>query len=374
MSVIDSTTNGRKRVKIERGIYARDGKFHVLVSEGGRVTFETFHNITAARARRGEILKKRHAGEAVMPSAKLTVAKAIEKFFAQARIKPSTRALYVANLNRPEVKRLHSRKLASVTVDDIAKLVRKLESHGLAGSTIRNVLIPLSSVCTLGVWRGWMTANPVAGLTRSERPQVTKYRHRILSSAEIKRVLLAAGELRMLITVAVFTGLRQSELLGLRWSDVDLDGARLHVRAQLDRKTHERVEPKTREAVREIPLPAFLVQALREHRVASGRSLDHDPLFTTASGEVLDHRNLVRAWHVIRKRAGLVDPQPRFHDLRHTAASLWISEGADVVYVSRVLGHASPSITLDVYAGLFDRARHEERVTTALNAAFGGMV
>lgn len=86
----------------------------------------------------------------------------------------------------------------------------------------------------------------------------------------------------------------------------------------------------------------------------------------------LDHRNVIRVWHSIREAARLVEPRPRFHDLRHTAASLWISEGSDVVYVSRVLGHSSPSITLDVYADLFDRARHEERATAALDRAFGG--
>ena len=63
-----------------------------------------------------------------------------------------------------------------------------------------------------------------------------------------------------------------------------------------------------------------------------------------------------------------------FHDLRHTAASLRIAEGLDVVCVSRVMGHSSPSVTLDLYADLFDRARHDERATTALDAAFGGLL
>ena len=72
--------------------------------------------------------------------------------------------------------------------------------------------------------------------------------------------------------------------------------------------------------------------------------------------------------------AGLAGPLPVFHDLRHTAASLWIAEGLDVVWVSRVMGHASPSVTLDLYADLFDRERHDQRATTALEARFAGMV
>lgn len=138
------------------------------------------------------------------------------------------------------------------------------------------------------------------------------------------------------------------------------------------RGTRARVEPKTAEAVRSVPLPAFVVRMLRAHRLASRFSLDSQPVFASATGGGLDHRNIVRVWHGIREAAQLAAPAPRFHDLRHTAASLWISEGSDVVYVSRVLGHSSPSITLDVYADLFDRARHEEKATAALDRAFGG--
>ena len=149
---------------------------------------------------------------------------------------------------------------------------------------------------------------------------------------------------------------------------------RLTVRTQLERGTRARVEPKTGDAIRQVPLPAFLVKMLRAHRLASPYSRDEHPVFSSTTGGALDHRNTVRVWHAIREAAGLAEPWPRFHDLRHTSASLWISEGSDVVYVSRVLGHSSPSITLDVYADLFDRARHEERATLALDRAFGAGV
>lgn len=300
-----------------------------------------------------------------------TLAKAIEEYLDGARLRASTTALYRHNLGRPELRAIRARKVAAVSIDDLAKIVRQLEAKGLAGSTIRNVLVALSSVFTLAVRRGWAPTNPVRGLTRSERPKTRKRPHRTLSADEIRAVLNNAGERRTLIALAVFAGLRQSELLGLTWADLDLDDARLTVRTQLERGTRARVETKTVEAVRQVPLPSFLVKMLRAHRLASAYSLDAHAVFVSAVGGPLDHRNVVRAWHVIRAAAGLAAPAPRFHDLRHTAASLWISEGADIVYVSRVLGHSSPSITLDVYADFFDRARHEERATSALDRAFG---
>jgi integrase len=116
------------------------------------------------------------------------------------------------------------------------------------------------------------------------------------------------------------------------------------------------------------------VRLLREHRLASRWSLDDHPVLASPTGDPLDHRNVQRAWVRIREGAALAEPAPRLHDCRHTAASLLIAEGLDPVYVSRVLGHAKPSITLDVYADLFGRARHEKRATDAMDAAFGGLL
>lgn len=370
MPLKDST---QARSRVERGIYKRRGRFEVLVSSEGRVTFKPARSLTEARAFRGEILAKRGRGERVMPSAHVTLAKAIDAYMETARLRPSTKKLYKHNLDRPELRHLQRRKVASITIDDLAKFVRQLEAQGLAGSTIRNALIAISAVFTLAVRRGWTPTNPVRGLTRSERPKAGKHARRVLTPDEIRAVLDAAGDKwRMLIALAVFGGLRQSELLGLTWADIDLDAARLTVRKQLERGTRARVETKTVEAVRPVPLPAFVVRMLREYKLAAVHSLDPHAVFASTSGGGLDHRNIGRVWHGIRAAAKLAEPMPRFHDLRHTAASLWISEGSDVVYVSRVLGHSSPSITLDVYADLFDRARHEEKATAALDRAFGG--
>ncbi len=121
-------------------------------------------------------------------------------------------------------------------------------------------------------------------------------------------------------------------------------------------------------------MPA-LAGLLRRHRVASPHSLGEDFVFASASGRPLHYRNVVRRG--LDKAANAADlnppgiPKLRFHDLRHTYASLLISEGLNVVFVSRQLGHASPDITLRVYAHLFDRSEHGARAADALERGFG---
>jgi integrase len=160
--------------------------------------------------------------------------------------------------------------------------------------------------------------------------------------------------------------MRHSELLGLIWQDIDIAGGSIHVRAQLSRahrgRPAKRVVPKTRAGVRRIPLSSQLAAVLREHRSASRFSADTDWVFVTRNGTPLSQRNvqrstLDRAAHV----AGLDRDggRLRFHDLRHTFAShLVIDVALDVVQVSRILGHSNVSTTLNIYAHLFEEARH----------------
>lgn len=201
---------------------------------------------------------------------------------------------------------------------------------------------------------------------------------RILSSEEIDAVLqMATPAHRNVLATAVFTGLRQSELLGLTWADVDLEAGIVCVRRQLDRGGGGYSEPKTPRAKRDVVLMPSLVTLLREHKLASAYSSPADPVFVTRTGRPLYYRNLIRGLRLALAKAGLdADGQPRlrFYDLRHTHASLLIAQGLNIVFISHQLGHASPSFTLDVYGGLFDRAEHARRARDRLEAAFGGML
>jgi integrase len=221
-----------------------------------------------------------------------------------------------------------------------------------------------------------ISANPVSRLQRGERPVVERREMRILDRDGIGQLLAAADDrYRPLLATALFTDLRLGELLGLTWADVDLAGGLVKVRKQLDRRG-ARVRPKTERAIREVELMPALARTLQAHKelqFALGHARADNFVFCTATGTPLHYRNVVRRGldaAVMRAELGS-EPRLRFHDLRHTFASLLIAEGLDVVFVSRQLGHASTSVTLDVYAHLFDRESQGRRARAALEGSFG---
>jgi integrase len=195
-------------------------------------------------------------------------------------------------------------------------------------------------------------------LEAGERPRPDPRPQRALGQDEIARLLAAcAPRYRLLIVTALYAGLRISELLALTWADIDLDAGIIHVRAQLSRAHRgipaRRVAPKTKAAIRDIPLVPQLGGLLREHWGATPFGEPHDYLFVTAERTPLGHRNVEgRALQRAVGAAGLNTsgvPGPRFPDLRHTFAShLTIDLGLDVAQVSRILGHASVATTLNI--------------------------
>ena len=180
-------------------------------------------------------------------------------------------------------------------------------------------------------------------------------------TAEEARAFLAATadhELAALWRLALTTGMRRGELLALRWQDVDLDRRQLAVRRTLSRGPDGLYfsEPKTRAGQRSIALPSSAVVALREHRrrqlerrlVLGSAWHETDLVFGRGDGQVL-HPNVVHAtFRCLVDRLGL--PRIRFHDLRHTAATLMLADGVHPKVVQERLGHATISMALDRYS------------------------
>jgi integrase len=156
--------------------------------------------------------------------------------------------------------------------------------------------------------------------------------------------------LEALYVTAAGTGLRQGELLALRWQDVDLERGELAVRHTLQRGTRQLAEPKTERARRTLRLPRQVVDALLEQRSRQSIVPLTGLIFTTDRGTALDSRNVTR--YLQGHLARLALPRQRFHDLRHAFATLMIESGEDLGVVSRILGHADFSTTADVYAHL----------------------
>ncbi|WP_440107488.1 site-specific integrase [Streptosporangium sp. H16] len=173
-------------------------------------------------------------------------------------------------------------------------------------------------------------------------------------------VLKAAHEHRLsaLYVLALCLGLRRGELLGLRWVDIDLDGAKLEVIQTLQRVEGrlQFVRPKTNDSERTVPLPSICVEALRAHRKQqfaerSDRWDDweeHGLVFPSRRGTPMEPDNLRRSWGAIRKAAGLGDM--RFHDLRHTCVTLLLNLGVPPQVVRDIVGHSDIEVTMTIYA------------------------
>jgi integrase len=176
--------------------------------------------------------------------------------------------------------------------------------------------------------------------------------------------------------VVVWSGLRENELLGLTWGDVDLKGKKIHVRKQLSRPTKdrpaERVSIKTG-TTRNVDIDPELVTFLREHKVASKHSQETSYVFCTESGRPLHFRNLGKAFTKAADKAKLNTDERRklrFHDLRRTFASLLIEGGCEGPYLAQQLGH-SVAVLYSTYAGLLNARSQSEKGLAAIQAARG---
>jgi len=193
--------------------------------------------------------------------------------------------------------------------------------------------------------------------------QVPAPRYKInrgLTTQQAKATLGAAAghRLHALYVLALFLGLRRGELLGLRWQDVDLDGAKLEVVQTLQRVggSLRLVPPKTEDSARTVPLPPICVEALREHRKRqfAERSErwpdwdDHGLVFPSRRGTPIEPDKLRRSWGEIRQGAGL--GATRFHDLRHTCVTLLLDLGTPPHVVREIVGHSAIEVTMTIYA------------------------
>ena len=196
-----------------------------------------------------------------------------------------------------------------------------------------------------------------------ETPTPTPKEMHPLSAEEARRLLDAAQGDRFdaLYVLAVHTGMRRGELLGLKWDDVDLENASVRVRRTLTRIDNGRRlalgPPKNKKSRRTVRLTERAVEALRSHlerQLAEIEALgdlykDQGLVFTTEAGTLINPSNLrQRSLASLLKRAGL--PQITFHDLRHTCASLLFQKNFHPKFVQELLGHASVAITLDTYS------------------------
>lgn len=285
-------------------------------------------------------------------------------------LKPRTWDRYEEQVRLHLVPLLGRRSLARLAPDDVQRAYAALLARGLSPATVRRSHATLHRALEQAVrWR-MLPAN-VAGLV--DAPRVPRRDMTVLSPEQARRLVAAVAghRLEALYVLAVTAGLRQGELLALRWSDVDLDHGTVAVVSSLVRvygprgvdreagvpRSHlESTEPKTRRSRRRVELTAVALDALRrrrlawvEERVAAANVWQgHDVVFCSPTGGYLQAARLSEQFGAILREAGL--PRIRFHDLRHTAATLMLSQGVHPKVASEMLGHATVAVTLDLYS------------------------
>ncbi|MDF3063256.1 MAG: integrase family protein, partial [Microvirga sp.] len=264
-------------------------------------------------------------------------------------------------------------KLTQVTTPRVYAFIDELTANGRSPEMVRRAVQSLGRVFKFAKGRGLAAHNPVAGveLRSSKRG---KARAEVPSKDELRAILATAqGRWRPLIVTALFTGLRASELRGLRWSD--LTRKVLHVRQRAD-AWKALGTPKTAAGQRDVPLAPVVINTLREWRLACPRG-DLDLVFPTGAGNVEDHPNIVaRGWNPVQVAAGVVSVDGRskynFHVLRHAAASMFIEQGMNPKRIQSVMGHSSIQVTYDVYGFLFADDDADQKAMEAIEARLLG--
>jgi integrase len=274
-----------------------------------------------------------------------------------------------------QIARLHLKpslgrvKLKGLTPAHVRGLYREKLEAGSSARTVRYIHTTLHKALKQAVMDGLIPRNATEAVTP---PQSSREEMCPLTPEQAKLLLQVAHEtgdrLTALYVLAIHTGLRQGELLGLKWDDVDLEDGSLQVRRTLAITKNGPVltSPKTTGSRRSVKLTSKAIEALKRHlerqlgeidRIGSLWS-ENGLIFASEKGEPINRHNLTRrSFKPLLKRAGL--PQIRFHDLRHTCATLLLTRNVNVKIVSEMLGHSTIAITLDTYSHVLPDMRDQ---------------
>jgi integrase len=328
------------------GFHAASGLWRACTPRiGGKC--RTFYGRTKSEA----LAKLAEHDPAAAPVSRVTVADFLDQWLTMTTVQPSTLRRY-----RFHVARI-ARHVGHVELGKLSAYHVQAMYTALADKSPRerqHCGIVLGIAMKQAVELNLIPSNPVRDLPK---PRVPKKVMSVWTAEQARRFLDAARPSRMypLYALALATGMRMGELFGLRRADLSLDAAEPYLTVQrtledLAGKPTRLKEPKTAAARRRVLLPAFAVAALREHlraQLAAGFA-GAETIFTNAAGNYCIQGDERRRFRRLVRAAGV--PTIRFHDLRHTAATLLLAAGEHVKVVSERLGHASVQITMDTYA------------------------
>jgi len=362
----------RRRGHNEGSIYRRkDGRWTAVLTVGSGKR-KSYYGRTRAEVQRklASAVAALQSGLVPPASERQTLSQFLTGWL-ENTVKPSVRAWtfrgYEGKVRTHILPGLGNVTLVNLTPQRLEAFLNQKRTAGLSPQTVQHLRAILRAALSDAVKWGLVPRN-VATLV--DGPRVPHHDIQPLSPDEARRLVEAVAPYRLgaLFSVALAVGLRQGEALGLRWEDVDLDAGTLTVKKTLQRIGGEfvLVEPKTVRSRRTIALPSAAVDALRTHRARQmeerlmAGSLWRDEwglVFTTAKGRPLQGTNVTRTFQQLLTRAGL--RRQRFHDLRHSCASLLLAQGVHPRVVMETLGHSQIGLTMNTYSHVLPPLQRE---------------
>lgn len=384
----------------------------------GKRRLKTFAKKKEADAFAGKASVEVREGVHVADSASATVTAAGKLWIASATaagLERTTIRSYQAHLDLHIAPFIGTAKISSLSIPAVRAFEDELRANARSPAMVKKVLVSLGSLLADAQERGLTARNVVRDIRgrrgRGERRQEKRHKGRakvgvdIPTPTEIKAIVGALeGRWRPLLLTAIFTGLRASELRGLRWSDVDLEKREIRVHQRAD-AFNDIGKPKSISGERTVPAPPIVINALREWKLACPRHdtgkrdeagnpiLKHDLAFPNGSGKVEQLNNIVRrGYQPAQVSAGvaietderddkgkpiLAAKYPGLHSLRHFYASWCINRredgglGLPPKVVQERLGHSSIQMTMDVYGHLFPRGDDASELAAAEAALLG---
>jgi integrase len=282
-------------------------------------------------------------------------------------VKPSTYLTYRTILDNHIFPALGHIQMQKVTQAQVQSLYTRKLKEGLSAKTIRSIHGILHKAFDDAVRWERLSRNVCDTVSL---PKVTQHEIQPLTLEQAQKLLEAAKGHRLegLLTVALATGMRRGEILALKWQDVNLEGKSLYVRHTVNRLTglgYVETEPKTSKGARQVVLPEFLVDVFKQQRVCQNEARlkagstwqDRDLVFCNKYGGYLEPTKLLKKFRTLLVEASL--PSIRFHDLRHSAATILLAMNVHPKVVQERLGHSRISMTMDIYSHVLPSMQQE---------------
>jgi integrase len=336
------------------------GSYTVHTAKGVKRRYVTGKTREEARQKLAREIAHRDGG-LVFEAGNQTVGEYLERWLetsVRGSVRESTYGSYGRQARRYLVPAIGTVKLKRLSAMHVQGMYRAMLDKGLSPRTVQYTHAVLHRALKQAVRWGLIPRNVSEDV---DRPRLRREEIRPLDRAQTRHLLKTAGEsgdrFEALYVLAVHTGMRPGELLGLKWEDLDLDGNGGSLRVNRALSNGKLTEPKRKRSRRRIDLSAGSVAALKVHRKRqleervqkAGLWRDHGLVFPSSVGTPLSHCNVVRAFKQLLKRASLPE-MVRLYDLRHTCATLLLNGNVHPKYVQELLGHASIAQTLDTYS------------------------